>query len=96
MGIEELRARILEAPINASDGNHSARVWRVAENVQQHALQQPEDDRLLHLMSRVGVLCRGLARDLRAGEVTKEQAATLLDQLADIGDTSLEKWLGES
>lgn len=94
MNVEELRTRIIESPIYASDGNHSLRLWRVAENIQQHAEQCPTDDRMLHLMSRVGVLCRGLARDLREGRVTAHDVATILEQAADIGELSFEEWLG--
>lgn len=50
MKVDELRKRILGDPIYASDGNHSARLWRVAENVQHHARLDGSDDRLHHLM----------------------------------------------
>jgi hypothetical protein len=75
-------------------GPHTARLWRVAENVRAHAEMQSDDDRLLHLISRIGILCRGLAADVRAGQVSPDDAATLLDQLADLGDFSLKQWLG--
>ena len=92
MRVDELRNRILNDPIYASDGNHSARLWRVAENVQQRVLRDEPDDRLLHLMSRVGEFCRSLSSDLRAGNVTIEQVATLLDQMAEVGEVSFQDW----
>lgn len=93
MNLEELRRRVLDRPIRASDGNHSARLWRVAENVQANVDFHSSDDRLLHLMSRVGVLSRSLARDLRSGHTSVEQASSLLDQLADMGEISFEEWM---
>lgn len=92
MSYESLRQRVLDQPIIASDGNHSARLWRVAINVRDHAHHNSSDDRLLHLMARVGGLCRSLAKDLRSGHTSPEEAATLLDQLADLGDLSFEQW----
>jgi hypothetical protein len=96
MSYDNLRRRILDELISASDGNHSARLWRVAENIQDYAHHDPTDERLLHLLSRVGVLCRGLAKDLRTGHTTIGQAATLLDQLADLGDLNFEEWVRPS
>lgn len=93
MNFDSLRERILGQSIEASDGNHSARLWRVAENVRDHALHDSSDDRLFHLMGRVGILCRSLARDVRTGHNSIEEAATLLDQLADLGDLSFEQWM---
>lgn len=93
MTYDDLQQRILDHAILASDGSHSARVWRVAEAVRDSADQGQGHDRLLHLMSRVGVLCRGLANDLRSDHTTAEQAAALLDHLADIGDLSFGEWL---
>lgn len=90
--LEALRKSVLGSPIVASDGNHSARLWRVAENLQSHALLNPTDDRLLHLMSRIGVLCQGLANDLRSGQTSSEEVATLLEQLASLGDVSFKEW----
>jgi len=92
MSYDCVRQRILDQPIIASDGNHSARLWRVAVNVRDHAHRDSSDDRLLHLMARVGGLCRSLAKDLRSGHTSSEHAATLLDQLADLGDLSFEQW----
>ena len=92
MSYEGLRQRVLGDPILASDGDHSARLWRVAENICDHARRNSSDDRLLHLMSRVGILCRSLAKDLRSGHTSPQQVATLLDQLADLGDLSFEQW----
>jgi hypothetical protein len=96
MPYEDLRERVLAKPILGSDGNHSARLWRIAENVHEHALRSPTDDGLLHLTSRVGVFCRSLAADLRAGHNSPEDVAVLLDQLAELGDLSFEQWLGPS
>lgn len=93
MDYHSLRRCVLDNPILASDGNHSARLWRVAENVRDHACRDASDDRLLHLLSRLGLLCRSLAKDVRSGHTPPEQAATLLDQIADMGDLSLEQWL---
>lgn len=92
MSYDSLQMRVLSEPIFASDGNHSARLWRVAENIRDNANHHPTDDRLLHLMSRVGVLCRSLSKDIRTGHITIEQGATLLDQLADLGDLSFDQW----
>lgn len=93
MTFAEIEKRVFNQPILASDGNHSARLWRVAQNVRDHALEDASVDRLQHLMARVGVLCRGLARDLRNGHTSPEEVALLLDQLADIGDLSFAEWM---
>ncbi len=92
MDYHTLHRRVLDRRIPASDGDHSARLWRIAENIQSHAVQDASDDRLLHLMGRIGLLCRGLARDIRSGHTRPKEAAILLDQLADIGDLSFEQW----
>jgi hypothetical protein len=34
-----------------------------------------------------------LAKDIRSGHTSPEQAATLLDQIADMSELSLEQWL---
>lgn len=94
MNYNDLEKRVFSRTILASNGSHSGRVWRVAENVREHARTDSSDDRLLHVMSRVGVLCRTLAEDMRTGYTSAEDAATILDQLADIGDLSFEDWLG--
>lgn len=88
-----LREQVFRHPVGGPNGPHTARLWRVAENVRAHAETQTDDDRLLHLMSRIGVLCRGLAADLRAGQTSPNDTAMLLDQLADLGDLSHEQWL---
>lgn len=93
MSIDDLRERILSHPILASEGNHSSRLWRVVENIQSNAHSDSSDDRLLHLMSRIGVLCRGLSNDLRSGDTSPEDVATLLDQLAELGDISFHQWM---
>lgn len=96
MSYDSLRERVFARPIGASDGNHSARLWRIAENVRDHTRRDSDDDRLLHLISRVGALCRGLAVDLRSGHTSPEEVATLLDQLADLGDLSFQHWRQQS
>lgn len=90
---DALAKRLFDAPIHASDGSHSARLLRVAENIRSQAQRDSSDDRLLHLMSRIGVLCRGLAKDVRSGHTSVEEATTILDQLADIGEFSFDQWL---
>lgn len=90
---ESLRRRILDEPIYASNGRHTGRLWRVAENVRANAQRASCDDRLLHLLSRIGVFSRGLAHDLRSGHTSVEDTAKLLDQLADLGDLSFDEWL---
>lgn len=94
MNYTDLEKRVFSRIIPASNGSHSGRVWRVAENVREHARTDCTDDRLLHVMSRVGVLCRTLAEDVRTGYTSAEDAATILDQLADIGDISFGDWMG--
>jgi hypothetical protein len=88
MDYDELRERVLSEPI----GIHSARLWRVAENIREHSRREASDDRLLHLMSRVGGLSSYLAEDLRSGRITVDQAAIILDQLADLGKMSFDQW----
>jgi hypothetical protein len=92
MSYDSLRERVFDEPIVASDGNHSLRLWRVAENVRDHARRDACDDRLLHLMARIGGLCRSLSADLRSGHTSPAEVAILLDQLADLGDLSFEQW----
>ena len=92
MDLRKIEQAIKSREIMATDGNHSARLWRVAENVKARAQENSNDDRLVHLMSRVGVLARGLAHDLRSGHSPKDEVATILDQLADLGDLSFEAW----
>jgi hypothetical protein len=43
-------------------------------------------------MSRVGGLSSYLAEDLRSGRITVDQAAIILDQLADLGKMSFDQW----
>lgn len=93
MQYEALQQRVLGHPIGGTEP-HNARVWRVAENVRAHAHREPSDDRLLHLMSRVGVLCEGLARELRRGHVTPDETAAILDYVAELGQMSFEEWFG--
>lgn len=91
----DLKRRLEEGPILASDGSHGVRLRRIVESIQDHANREPSDDRLLHLMSRVGVLSKGLANDLKSGQITIEQAATVLDQLSQLGDLSFDEWRSE-
>ena len=93
MNLNSLREQILDQPIIGPSGNHSARLWRVAENVEADADHDKQSDRLFHLMSRLGVLCRGLAADIRTGHISHDQAATILDQVADLGALSFEQSL---
>lgn len=89
---KELSEAILSSPI----GVHSARVERVLGNLLAHFQSDafdPQDDRLAHIMSRVGAFSRPLAEDLRNGAVSVEDAATLLEQLAQIGDLAFHNWL---
>ena len=95
MSYHDLEKRIASRPILASDGNHSLRLCRIGENVAGQARRIRSDDRLLHLMSRVGVFSRSLATDLRSGHTSPEEAATLLDQLADLGELTFDQWLTE-
>lgn len=92
MEFNGLGERLRENEIAASDGSHSLRVWRIAENLNEHATDDPAGDRLSHLMSRVGVFARSLAKDLRSGQTSPNEAAVLLDYLADIGDIAFEHW----
>jgi hypothetical protein len=43
--------------------------------------------------SREGNLVRPLAEDIRRGFVSVEDAAVLLDQLADLGDICFSEWM---
>lgn len=92
MDLSALRTKIMKHPISASDGNHSARLERVLDNIQNNARANVQDDRLIHLMSRVGVLTRTLARDLRSGFISQEDAATILEQIAELGDICFDNW----
>lgn len=82
----ELERRVQAQEFPASDGNHSMRLWRVAENLRDELSRTPADVRLPQLVSRIGILCRGLAVDVRSGHTPIEDAATLLDQLADLAE----------
>lgn len=89
MNIEALEASIMTSPIMASDGNHSARVLRIAENLAglpQRDAADDGQDRTAQIMSRVSVLARSMATDLRSGFLTPRDAARLLDDLASVGD----------
>lgn len=89
LSVDSLRERVMRNPI----GGHSMRLWRVAENISDHAKGDTSDDRLLHLMSRIGVLSRGMATELRSGQITQDEVAELLDQLAELGEISFDEWL---
>lgn len=82
--------------ISASDGPHSARVRRVCENLISYvssARFDLEDDRLCHIVSRIGVWSRSAAMDLESGWLSVEDAVFLLRQLAALGDAAFEAWL---
>lgn len=85
-----LHRLITDDPMPALDGDHGARLWRIAENARQAI--RDGDDRLPHVLSRVAVLARGVADDLRTGRLSPERAATLLDRLAMMGDLSDAEW----
>lgn len=93
MKLEEFKGKVLARPLAASDGSHSHRLWRIGENIEDHALPKGRDDRLLHLMSRVGNMTRPLAKDIRSGFTSAEDAAVILDQLADLGDICFREWM---
>ena len=85
----ELKHAIEAYPILASDGDHSARLWRVAEGV----LEKNGSEGELHLLSRVGQRAKGIATDLRSGQLSPEDAARLLAQLATVGEVAFQQWL---
>jgi len=89
----EFERRVHANQVMASDGNHSMRLWRVAENLRGCLNGAPSDVGLSHAMSRIGILCRGLATDVRSGHTPTEDVATLLDLLADMGGMSFDDWL---
>jgi len=93
MKFAQFSERINCRPIIGSDGSHTARLRRAALNIECHARRDSSDDRLLHLMSRVGILCEGLARDLRSGHTSAEDVATILEQMADLGKLSFDAWM---
>lgn len=80
--LDLLRSSILDRPIIALDGNHSARLWRIAANLPESAAAAPTHAAVAHLFSRVAVLARGMTADLRSASLSPENAAALLDQLA--------------
>jgi hypothetical protein len=93
MSYESLKKNIIDKQLPPAKYHHRARLWRVAENIQANAQRKPSDDRLLHLMSRVGDFSREVAADLNSGEMSSKEAAMLLGYLADMGDISFEQWL---
>ncbi len=93
MSYKNLKKNIVDKQLPPAKYHHRARLWRVAENVQGNAQGKPSDDRLLHLMSRVGDFSREVAADLSSGNMSSKEAAVLLGYLADIGDISFEQWL---
>lgn len=90
LNFDDLRELLFASPILGSDGSHSARLWRVAENLEAGFQSGSGNERLLHLMSRVGILTEGMAKDLRSGHIAPEQAADLLDHLGMLGKVSFE------
>jgi hypothetical protein len=93
MTYREFERRVLADQFVASDGNHSLRLLRVAENLRDGLRSKPSDTHLSHLVSRIGILCRGLAGDIRSGHTPIEAAATLLEQLADLAEVNFEDGL---
>lgn len=89
LSVDSLRERVMRNPIRG----HTMRLWRVAENIADHAKRDTSDDRLLHLMSRIGVLSRGMATEIRSGQITQDEVAELLDQMAELGEISFDEWL---
>lgn len=92
--LASLRELITSDPMPASDGDHGARLWRVAESVRQEV--ELGDDRLPHILSRIAILCRGLANDLRTGYMTVERAVVLLDRLVKLGELTAADWRKEA
>lgn len=89
ISVDSLYERVMRNTI----GGHSMRLWRIAENIAGHAKRDASDDRLMHLMSRIGVLSRGIATEIRSGRITANEVAELLDQLAELGEISFNEWL---
>lgn len=85
---EQLRQRLHDS----YTGIHALRLERVLSNLETHFEAHADDDRLAHLMSRVGLFARGLTDDLQAGNATLDDAIQLLDELATIGDLGLDLW----
>lgn len=85
MSFRELHEAILATEVEQIDRIHLLRIARVVINIEDHAQRHSSDDRLLHLMSRVGVFADGLADALEAGEMSTKTAALLLRRLADVG-----------
>lgn len=90
--LSSLNDIVAQYNIFASDGSHSGRLHRVILNLISHTKRDIDDDRLLHLMSRIGVLSRSLARDTRSGFTSKDDVANILDLIADAGDVCFDSW----
>jgi hypothetical protein len=94
--LTDIVGRLHDRPIPASDGPHSLRIARVAENLigyLQSGRGQVSNDRLLHIVSRVGVFSRTASVDLSSGHLEADQAAWLMGQLAEIGDVAFDLWM---
>ena len=94
MNYARMKRQVLTVNLPPEKFHHRQRLWRVALNVRDHAKADCNDERLLHLMSRVGGFSRELAQAVRVGDISASEAADLLDLLADIGDLSFDEWLG--
>ena len=84
MNFDQLRRKLLDEPI----GIHSARLIRVLDNIATNRVADASDDRLLHVMSRVGVFAEGLADALKNGQVSPRDVEQMLRDLAAIGNVS--------
>ena len=93
MTYARLEKQVLGVNLPSEKFHHRQRLWRVALNIRDHAKTDCNDERLLHLMSRVGDFSRELAQALRVGDISASEAADLLELLADIGDLSFAEWL---
>jgi hypothetical protein len=92
----DMENAVLEADLPRRLHQHRQRLWRVAINVRDHARAHADDERLLHLLSRVGIFVRGLSDDMKAEAISSEEATELLDLLADLGEMSFEHWLADT
>lgn len=95
MTYARLKKQVLAVNLPPEMSHHRQRLWRIALNVRDHAKTDCTDERLLHLMSRVGSFSRELAQAVRAEDITAREAVELLDLLADIGDLSFDEWLAD-
>lgn len=92
MDYESLEEAVLGVDLPRRLYQHRQRLWRVAINVRDHAQANDDDERLLHLLSRVGIFIKGLSEDIKTGLISAEEATDLLDLLAELGDMNFEQW----